>query len=59
MRRGRPTPITRSSAYPGLYVANAAAISANVGVNPSLMITAMAERCAARLGASVGAETTA
>jgi cholesterol oxidase len=45
--------------HPGLYVADAAAISADVGVNPSLTITAMAERCAALLGARVGAETTA
>ena len=30
--------------YPGLYVADASAIPANVGVNPSLTITAMAER---------------
>jgi cholesterol oxidase len=59
MRRGRPTPITRCSAYPGLHVADAAAISANVGVNPSLTITAMAERHAARLGARASAETTA
>ena len=29
---------------PGIYVADGAAISANVGVNPSLTITAMAER---------------
>ncbi|MFN4265612.1 MAG: FAD-dependent oxidoreductase [Aquabacterium sp.] len=30
--------------YPGLYVMDASAIPANVGVNPSLTITAMAER---------------
>ncbi len=31
--------------YPGLYVVDASAIPANVGVNPSLTITAMSERC--------------
>ncbi len=30
--------------YPGLYVADGSAVSANLGVNPSLTITAMAER---------------
>ena len=30
--------------YPGMYVVDASAIPANVGVNPSLTITAMAER---------------
>jgi cholesterol oxidase len=30
--------------YPGMYVIDGASISANVGVNPSLTITAMAER---------------
>jgi cholesterol oxidase len=33
--------------HPGLYVADASAIPANVGVNPSLTVTAMAERFAA------------
>ena len=30
--------------HPGLYVFDGAAISANIGVNPSLTITAQAER---------------
>ena len=30
--------------YPGLHVADGSAISANLGVNPSLTITAQAER---------------
>lgn len=35
--------------YPGLYVVDGAAVSANVGVNPSLTIAAMAERAASHI----------
>lgn len=34
--------------YPGLFVSDASAIPANVGVNPALTITALAERFSAR-----------
>ncbi|WP_018601717.1 GMC oxidoreductase [Mycobacterium sp. 155] len=40
-------PYQRVYNYPTLYVADGAAISANLGVNPSLSITAQAERAAA------------
>lgn len=39
-------PYQRVYNYPTLYVADGAAISANLGVNPSLSITAQAERAA-------------
>ena len=35
--------------YPGLYVVDGAGVSANVGVNPSLTITALAERAMSRM----------
>jgi cholesterol oxidase len=35
--------------YPGLYVCDGSAISANLGVNPSLTITAMSERAMSRI----------
>jgi cholesterol oxidase len=44
--------------YPGLYVIDGSAVSANPGVNPSLTITALAERAmsliptATRVGSS-------
>jgi cholesterol oxidase len=37
--------------YPGLYVIDGSAISANVGVNPALTITALAERASAQFPA--------
>ena len=37
-------PQHRLFGYPGLYVIDGSAISANPGVNPSLTITALAER---------------
>jgi cholesterol oxidase len=40
--------------YDGLYVIDGAAVSANPGVNPSLTITAMAERAMERIAPRVG-----
>ncbi len=45
--RGVIDPYQRVYAYPTLHVMDGAAISANLGVNPSLSITAQAERAAA------------
>ncbi len=45
--RGVIDPYHRVWNYPSLYVVDGAAISANLGVNPALSITAQAERAAA------------
>lgn len=45
--------------YPGLYVADASVIPANLGVNPSLSITAMTERAMSKIAAKKEAETAA
>jgi cholesterol oxidase len=45
--RGVIDPYHRVWNYPNMYVVDGAAISANLGVNPSLSITAQAERAAA------------
>jgi cholesterol oxidase len=39
-------PYHRAYGHPGLHVVDGAAVSANLGVNPSLTITAQAERAA-------------
>ncbi|MCU1344497.1 MAG: choD, partial [Acidimicrobiia bacterium] len=40
-------PYHRVHGYPGLHVCDGSAVSANLGVNPSLTITAMTERAMA------------
>jgi len=43
-RRGVIDPYHRLHGYPGVHVVDGSAVSANLGVNPSLTITAQAER---------------
>jgi cholesterol oxidase len=43
-RRGVVDAYDRVWNYPGLHVADGSTVSANLGVNPALTITAMAER---------------
>ena len=45
--RGVIDPYHRVFGHPGLHVFDGAAVSANIGVNPSLTITAQAERATA------------
>ena len=45
--RGVVDPYHRVHGYPGLHVVDGSAVSANLGVNPSLTITAQAERAMA------------
>jgi cholesterol oxidase len=40
-------PYHRAYGHPGLHIVDGTAVSANLGVNPSLTITAQAERAAA------------
>lgn len=47
--RGVIDPDHQVFGYPGLYVVDGSAVPANVGVNPSLTIAALAERFAMRL----------
>jgi cholesterol oxidase len=46
-RTGVIDPYHRAYGHPGLHVVDGTAVSANLGVNPSLTITAQAERAAA------------
>jgi cholesterol oxidase len=40
--------------HPGLHVVDGSSVPSNIGVNPSLTITALAERVAPRIGDLLG-----
>jgi cholesterol oxidase len=44
--------------YPGFYITDGSVIQGNIGVNPSLTITAMAEYCMSRIPVKDGAQVT-
>jgi cholesterol oxidase len=44
--------------YPGFYITDGSVIQGNIGVNPSLTITAMAEYCMSRIPSREGAHVT-
>ncbi len=48
-------PYQRMYGHPGLHVVDGSAISANLGVNPSLTITALAERAMSFIPPATGA----
>ena len=54
--RGVIDPYHRVWGYPGLHVLDGAAVSANLGVNPSLTITALAEHAMSKIPPKQGAE---
>ena len=50
-------PYQRVHGYPGLHVVDGSAVSANLGVNPSLTITAQAERAFVAVAQPAGTPT--
>lgn len=48
----------RVHGYPGMYITDGSVIQGNIGVNPSLTITAMAEHCMSSIPGKEGSELT-
>jgi cholesterol oxidase len=48
----------RVHGYPSFYITDGSVIQGNIGVNPSLTITAMAEYCMSRIPSKEGADST-